>query len=152
MTLRDILIKQRYQRYKSVIFLVSLENSEFISVKEVFEKEDYDLIDIYDEIQNNKFDFQEFIIKKLDYLKKYFNKKEITSKLMIINNIEILMSTLDDDEFKNFIIQLSFDNYIDNKKNQVIFLMPDILKYRTIEMKNQDDNSSRIYKIENIKL
>lgn len=152
MTLRDILIKQRYQRYKSVIFLVSLENSEFISVKEVFEKEDYDLIDIYDEIQNNKFDFQEFIIKKLDYLKKYFNKKEITSKLMIINNIEILMSTLDDDEFKNFIIQLSFDNYIDNKKNQVIFLMPDILKYRTIEMKNQDDDSSRIYKIENIKL
>lgn len=152
MTLRDILIKQRYQRYKSVIFLVSLENSEFISVKEVFEKEDYDLIDIYDEIQNNKFDFQEFIIKKLGYLKKYFNKKEITSKLMIINNIEILMSTLDDDEFKNFIIQLSFDNYIDNKKNQVIFLMPDILKYRTIEMKNQDDDSSRIYKIENIKL
>ncbi|MGL5623820.1 MAG: hypothetical protein ACRCZO_15115 [Cetobacterium sp.] len=152
MTLRDILIKQRYQRYKSVIFLVSLENSEFISVKEVFEKEDYDLIDIYDEIQNNKFDFQEFIIKKLDYLKKYFNKKEITSKLMIINNIEILMSTLDDDEFKNFIIQLSFDNYIDNKKNQVIFLMPDILKYRTIEMKNQDDDFSRIYKIENIKL
>ncbi|MGL4947479.1 MAG: hypothetical protein ACRCZR_05100 [Cetobacterium sp.] len=152
MTLKDILIKQRYQRYKTVVFLVSLENSEFSAVKEIFEKEDYYLIDISNDIENNRLDFQDFIDKKLDYLKKYFNKKEITQKIMIVNNIEILMSILDENEFKNFINQLSFDNYVDSNKNQVIFLMPDILKYRTIDIKNQDDNSSRIYKIENIKL
>lgn len=152
MTLADILKKQRYQRYKSLIFLVSIENSDFKRIEKVFKNQEYDLIDIYQEIKNEKLDFKKFTEKKLEYLKEYFNKKDISGKLMVINNIEILMSILDEEELKNCINQLAFDNYIDMKKTQTIFLLPDILRYRRIEMKNEDDKSSRVYKIENIKI
>lgn len=152
MTITEILEKQRYQRYKTLIFLVSIENSEFQRIKEVFEKEDYNLVDIYNEINIGELDFKKFIEKKLDYLKEYFNKKRNASKLMIVNNIEILISILDEEELKNFINQLSFDNYVDIGKNQAIFLLPNVLKYRGIEIKNEDDKSSRIYKIENIEI
>lgn len=152
MTLKDILKKQMNQRYKSLIFLVSLENSDFEAVKEVFEKEEYELVDIYTEIQEKKFSFQKFIDKKLEYLKDYFNRKNSSSKMIIVTNIEILMSMLDEGELKNFMNQLSFDNYVDANKNQTIFLFPDIIKYRKIEMQNEDDKSSRVYKIENIEI
>lgn len=71
---------------------------------------------------------------------------------MIINNIEILISMLEEKEYDNFIYQLSYDNFTDSEKNQTIFLMTDILKFQKIDLKNEDDESKRIHKIEKIKL
>lgn len=152
MIMADILKKQRYQRYKSLVFLVSIENSEFERIKKVFGNEEYTLIDIYNEIKSGELEFQKFVDKKMEYLKGYFNRKIVQNKLVVVNNIEILISILDERERKNFINQLSFDNFVDMKKTQTIFLLPDIFRYRGIDMKNEDDGSSRVYKIENIEI
>ena len=152
MTLRKILKNQEKKRYKTLIFLVSLENSELSTINEVFKKEKYDFIDIVEEIKKGNFDLEKFNLEKLNYLKLYFNSKKIVSNLMIINNIEILISMLEEKEYDNFIYQLSYDNFIDSEKNQTIFLMTDILKFQKIDLKNEDDESKRIHKIEKIKL
>ena len=152
MTLRKILKNQEKKRYKTLIFLVSLENSELSTINEVFKKEKYDFIDIVEEIKKGNFDLEKFNLEKLNYLKLYFNSKKIVSNLMIINNIEILISMLEEKEYDNFIYQLSYDNYTDSEKNQTIFLMTDILKFQKIDLKNEDDESKRIHKIEKIKL
>ena len=151
MTLKKIL-KNQEKRYKTLIFLVSLENSELSTINEVFKKEKYDFIDIVEEIKKGNFDLEKFNLEKLNYLKLYFNSKKIVSNLMIINNIEILISMLEEKEYDNFIYQLSYDNFIDSEKNQTIFLMTDILKFQKIDLKNEDDESKRIHKIEKIKL
>lgn len=152
MTLKKILKNQENKRYKTLIFLVSLENSKVSVINEVFKKEKYDFIDIIEEIKKENFDLEKFNLEKLNYLKLYFNNKKIESNLMIINNIEILISMLEEKEYDNFIYQLSYDNYTDSKKNQTIFLMADILKFQKIDLKNEDDESKRIHKIEKIKL
>lgn len=152
MTLKKILKNQEKKRYKTLIFLVSLENSELSTINEVFKKEKYDFIDIVEEIKKGNFDLEKFNLEKLNYLKLYFNSKKIVSNLMIINNIEILISMLEEKEYDNFIYQLSYDNYTDSEKNQTIFLMTDILKFQKIDLKNEDDESKRIHKIEKIKL
>lgn len=152
MTLRKILKNQEKKRYKTLIFLVSLENSELSTINEVFKKEKYDFIDIVEEIKKGNFDLEKFNLEKLNYLKLYFNSKKIVSNLMIINNIEILISMLEEKEYDNFIYQLSYDNFTDSEKNQTIFLMTDILKFQKIDLKNEDDESKRIHKIEKIKL
>lgn len=152
MTLKKILKNQEKKRYKTLIFLVSLENSELSTINEVFKKEKYDFIDIVEEIKKGNFDLEKFNLEKLNYLKLYFNSKKIVSNLMIINNIEILISMLEEKEYDNFIYQLSYDNFTDSEKNQTIFLMTDILKFQKIDLKNEDDESKRIHKIEKIKL
>lgn len=152
MTLRKILKNQEKKRYKTLIFLVSLENSELSTINEVFKKEKYDFIDIIEEIRKGNFNLEKFNLEKLNYLKSYFNNKKIISNLMIVNNIEILISMLEEKEYDNFIYQLSYDYYIDSEKNQTIFLMADILKFQKIDLKNEDDESKRIHKIEKIKL
>ena len=152
MTLRKILKNQEKKRYKTLIFLVSLENSELSTINEVFKKEKYDFIDIVEEIKKGNFDLEKFNLEKLNYLKLYFNSKKIVSNLMIVNNIEILISMLEEKEYDNFIYQLSYDNFTDSEKNQTIFLMTDILKFQKIDLKNEDDESKRIHKIEKIKL
>ena len=135
MTLKKILKNQEKKRYKTLIFLVSLENSELSTINEVFKKEKYDFIDIVEEIKKGNFDLEKFNLEKLNYLKLYFNSKKIVSNLMIINNIEILISMLEEKEYDNFIYQLSYDNYTDSEKNQTIFLMTDILKFQKIDFK-----------------
>lgn len=152
MTLKKILKNQEKKRYKTLIFLVSLENSELSTINEVFKKEKYDFIDIIGEIRKGNFNLEKFNLEKLNYLKSYFNNKKIISNLMIVNNIEILISMLEEKEYDNFIYQLSYDYYIDSEKNQTIFLMTDILKFQKIDLKNEDDESKRIHKIEKIKL
>lgn len=152
MTLKKILKNQEKKRYKTLIFLVSLENSKVSVIDEVFKKEKYDFIDIIEEIKKGNFDLEKFNLEKLNYLKLYFNSKKIVSNLMIINNIEILISMLEEKEYDNFIYQLSYDNYTDSEKNQTIFLMTDILKFQKIDLKNEDYESKRIHKIEKIKL
>ena len=102
MTLRKILKNQEKKRYKTLIFLVSLENSELSTINEVFKKEKYDFIDIVEEIKKGNFDLEKFNLEKLNYLKLYFNSKKIVSNLMIINNIEILISMLEEKEYDNF--------------------------------------------------
>lgn len=152
MTLKKILKNQENKRYKTLIFLISLENSKISVINEVLKKEKYDFIDIIEEIKKRNFDLERFNLEKLNYLKSYFNNKKIESNLMIINNIEILISMFEEKEYDNFIYQLSYDNYTDSKKNQTIFLMTDILKFQKIDLKNEDDGSERIYRIEKIKL
>lgn len=152
MTLKKILKNQENKRYKTLIFLISLENSKISVINEVLKKEKYDFIDIIEEIKKRNFDLERFNLEKLNYLKSYFNNKKIESNLMIINNIEILISMFEEKEYDNFIYQLSYDNYTDSKKNQTIFLMTDILKFQKIDLKNEDDRSERIYRIEKIKL
>lgn len=152
MTLKKILKNQEKKRYKTLIFLVSLENSELSTINEVFKKEKYDFIDIIGEIRKGNFNLEKFNLEKLNYLKSYFNNKKIISNLMIVNNIEILISMLEEKEYDNFIYQLSYDYYTDSEKNQTIFLMTDILKFQKIDLKNEDDESKRIHKIEKIKL
>lgn len=152
MILDRILNNQKNKRYKTLIFLCASENLELPVIKEVFKEKEYDLIDIIEEIKNKNFNLERFNLEKLNYLKAYFNNKTIFSNLMIVNNIEILISMFEEKEYENFLYQLSYDNYTDSEKNQTIFLMLDILKFKNINLKNEDDNSNRIYQIEKIKL
>ena len=151
MRLRDIIENQRKQRYQALIFTRKLDFYGRNIIEKLFNNYEIDYIDILNEFKIGNLESREIHNYNCDKLKDYFWAKEYISDLIVIDNLESILSTYDVSELNKFIKYFEKDRFKPLFENKVfIFILPELNKFESLETLNNDNKINRIIKIDEI--
>lgn len=152
MNILKIIDSQKYQRYKALMFLKDENHDIKKSLEKIMKKIDYEYLDIFKDLEKGYLNIEKIEKNKIEEIKKYFKDRNYSSDIVIIDNLEIILSMLSEYELEIFIEELKKDLYKPfNSEKLMIFILPQIKKFKNLKLKNEDNQISRIFKLEKIK-
>ncbi len=149
MKIEKIMEAQKYQRYKSLMFLGEGQYSTKESVGDLMERYDYMYLDVCDELPEGI--IEEVHQRGSEAVKNFFQKLIYSTKVIVVKNLDILLSILSEKEIINFIEGFKKDIYKPFGSDiLMIFILPKIERFRKLRIENEDNKISRIINIEEI--
>ena len=147
----ELLSYQKIERYQSLIFIRPQGKRIIKHLNELLNEVEHDYIDIFEYLKNNTLDASSIQEFNVEYIKEWLHNYSYNSDIVVIDNIEIILSTYNESEIQRFL------NYVDKDKFKplfsqkiFIFILPDLMALKSKRIYNENKEITRVYNINEI--
>lgn len=147
----DLLSYQKIERYQSLIFIRPQGKRIIEHLNELLNEVEHDYIDIFECLKNKILDASKIQEFNVDSIKDWLHNYNYNSDIVVIDNIEIILSTYSESEIQRFL------NYVDKDKFKplfsqkiFIFILPDLVALKSKRIYNENKGITRVYNINEI--